>query len=50
MEKVFLDEYFFALFFFQKGYEITTFKQKEGETLSKAQKRFKKKISWMSNT
>ncbi|XP_050919246.1 uncharacterized protein LOC127136767 [Lathyrus oleraceus] len=41
MEKVFLNEYFPASVFLRKRYEILNFKQKDGETLGDAYKRFK---------
>ncbi|XP_050877193.1 uncharacterized protein LOC127080953 [Lathyrus oleraceus] len=42
MEKAFLNEYFPASVFLRKRYEILNFKQKNGETLGGAYKRFKR--------
>ncbi|XP_050877207.1 uncharacterized protein LOC127080966 [Lathyrus oleraceus] len=42
MEKAFLNDYFPASVFLQKRYEILNFKQKDGETLGDAYKRFKR--------
>lgn len=42
MEKAFLNEYFLALVFLRKRYEILNFKQKDGESLGDAYKRFKR--------
>src|SRR3954467_4060766 len=42
MEKAFLNEYFPASVFLRKRYEILNFKQKEGEPLGDAYKRFKR--------
>ncbi|XP_050889910.1 uncharacterized protein LOC127095237 [Lathyrus oleraceus] len=42
MEKAFLNEYFPTSVFLQKRYEILNFKQKDGETLGDAYKRFKR--------
>ena len=42
MEKIFLDEYFPASVYIRKRYEIVNFKQKEGESLGDAYKRFKR--------
>lgn len=42
MEKAFLNEYFPASVFLRKRYEILNFKQKDGETLGDAYKRFKR--------
>ena len=42
MEKTFLDEYFPASVYIQKIYDIVNFKQKEGESLGDAYKRFKR--------
>jgi hypothetical protein len=42
MEKSFLNEYFPASVFLRKTYEVLNFKQKDGETLGDAYKRFKR--------
>ena len=42
MEKTFLDEYFPASVYIRKRYDIVNFKQKEGESLGDAYKRFKR--------
>lgn len=42
METTFLSEYFPASVFFGKWYEIINFKQREGESLGYAYKRFKR--------
>src|SRR4051812_48207906 len=42
MEKAFLNEYFPASVFIRKRYDILNFKQKEGEPLGDAYKRFKR--------
>src|SRR3954471_9902846 len=44
MEKAFLNEYFPASVFLRKRYEILNFKQKEGESLGDAYKRFKRTL------
>src|SRR3954465_5788854 len=44
MEKAFLNEYFPASVFLRKWYEILNFKQKEGESLGNAYKRFKRTL------
>lgn len=41
METIFLNEYFPASVFLRKRYDIMNFKQKEGESLGDAYKRFK---------
>ena len=42
MEKNFLDEYFQTSVYIRKRYDIVNFKQKEGESLGDAYKRFKR--------
>ena len=42
MEKTFLDEYFPASVYIRKKYDIVNFKQKEGESIGDAYKRFKR--------
>jgi hypothetical protein len=42
METAFLNEYFPASVYIRKRYDIVNFKQKEGETLGDAYKRFKR--------
>ena len=42
IEKTFLDDYFLASVYIRKRYEIVSFKQKEGDSLGDAYKRFKR--------